>query len=152
MTMALDRRQVLKSAAFVATVVLLPAAASASPETMAAAMKQALGAAVPKSGRVKFEIAPLAENGNSVPITITVDSPMTTADHVKTIYVFSPENPQPDVVRFHLTPRSGRAKVQTSIRLATSQKIHAVAEMSDGSIWSAEADVIVTLAACLDAG
>ena len=153
MTMALDRRDVLKAASVTClAAVAFPAAASATPETMTAAMNKALGTSQPKPGRIKLEVAPLAENGNSVPLTVTVDSPMTAADHVKMIYVFSPENPLPDVVRFHLTPRSGRARVQTSIRLATSQKIHAVAEMSDGSSWSAEADIIVTLAACLDAG
>lgn len=148
-----DRRTLLLGAGAAASVALLPpATAGATPQTMAAAMDKVLGGAIPKAGRVKLEISPLAENGNSVPLTITVDSPMTAADHVKAIYLFSPENPLPDVARFHLGPRAGRAQVKTSIRLATSQKIEAVAVMSDGSAWRADAEVIVTMSACIDAG
>jgi sulfur-oxidizing protein SoxY len=152
MTTPIDRRDVLKAAGAVALAALGPVSATASPEAMTAAMQKALGGVTPKPGRIKLDITPLAENGNSVPVTITVDSAMTPADHVKTIYLFSPENPAPDIVRFHLGPRSGRARVQTSIRLATTQRIQAVAVMSDGSAWSDSAEVIVTLSACLDAG
>ena len=83
---------------------------------------------------------------------VSVQSPMTAADHVKTIYVFSEKNPLPNVVRFHLKPSAGRAKLATSIRLADTQRITAIAQMSDGSFWSATADVIVTLSACLETG
>jgi sulfur-oxidizing protein SoxY len=148
----LARRDVLRAAGTIAITSVLPAVASATPETMTAAMTKALGPAVPKPGRIKLDISPLAENGNSVPVTITVESPMTAADHVKTIYMFSPENPAPDMVRFHLGPRAGRARVQTSVRMALSQRVHAVAVMSDGSVWTDSAEVIVTLAACIDGG
>ncbi len=152
----MQRRQVialgLKAAATVALLPLLPYAASATDAQMADAMKQVLGAMVPKSGRVTIDIPPLAENGNSVPVTVIVESPMTAVDHVKTIYLFSPVNPAPDVAHFHLGPRSGRARVQTSIRLANTQNLHAVAVMSDGSAWMQTAEVIVTLSACVDAG
>ncbi len=125
--------------------------ALATPESMAEAMDEALGKGAPiKAGRVKIELPELAENGNSVPLKLTVDSPMTAADHVKMLYVFSEKNPVSNVVRFHLGPRSGVARVQTSIRLAATQRITAVARMSDGSLWSGAADVIVTQAACLD--
>ena len=146
-----NRRLLLQGAAC-AAVALLPLPVAATPETMADAMRTALAGVSVKPGRVKIDISPLAENGNSVPLTIVVDSPMTAADHVKTIYVFSPENPLPDIARFHLTPRAGRAQVKTSIRLATSQKIEVVAVMSDGSAWGSAAEVIVTLSACFDAG
>jgi sulfur-oxidizing protein SoxY len=126
--------------------------AHATPDTLAATLKSILGATKPTAGRVKLEIPELAENGNSVPLTITVASPMTAADHVKTIYILSPENPQPDVARFHLSPRSGRAKVQTSVRLATSQRLMVLAVMADGAAWTASADVIVTMSACIDSG
>jgi sulfur-oxidizing protein SoxY len=149
---SIDRRMLMTSAGAASLATLLPLASQASPDAMAAAIHKALGGAMPKPGRVKIDITPLAENGNSVPIVITADSPMTAADHVKTIYVFSPENPAPDVVRFYLGPRAGRARVQTSIRLATTQRIYAVAVMADGSAWSDSAEVIVTLSACLDAG
>jgi len=99
---------------------------------------------------VKLELPQLAENGNSVPLKVAVESPMTASDHVKLIYVFSERNPVPNVVRFHLGPRSGVARVQTSIRLAATQRITAVAHMSNGSLWLGSAEVIVTQAACLD--
>ena len=114
-------------------------------------MDEALGARAPlKQGRVRIELPELAENGNSVPLKISVESPMTAADHVKMIYVFSERNPVSNVVRFHLGPRSGEARIQTSIRLAATQRITAVAQMNDGALWSGGADVIVTQAACLD--
>jgi sulfur-oxidizing protein SoxY len=145
-----SRRGVLIGAAGLALVPMAVAPASATPETMAAAIAENIGEAKITQGRVTIEAPRLAENGNSVQIIISVDSPMTAADHVKTITVFSEQNPIPTVVRFHLGPRAGRAKVATSIRLAATQRVHAIAAMSDGSHWSGDAQVIVTLAACLD--
>jgi len=81
---------------------------------------------------------------------VRVDSAMSAADHVSAIAIFNEKNPQPDVVRFTLGPRSGKAVVSSRIRLATSQKLTAVARMSDGSFWSGTADVIVVLAACVE--
>jgi sulfur-oxidizing protein SoxY len=95
-------------------------------------------------------VPPLVENGNVVPLTVMVDSPMSEADHVKTIAVFNEKNPQPNVAVFHLGPRCGRGNVATRLRLANSQKLTAIAEMSDGTFWSDSADVIVTLAACTE--
>ena len=146
------RREILMAGGAVAITALPPGPAAATPETMTAAMAEALGNSTPKPGRIKLEISPLAESGNSVPVSIMVESPMTAADHVKTIYLFSPENPLPDMARFHIGPRAGRAQVKTSIRLAISQRVHAVAVMSDGSAWIDSAEVIVTLSACFDAG
>lgn len=148
----LDRRSVLLGAGTVALVSLPGLPAVASTETMTSAIEKALAGRTAEPGRIKLEVSPLAENGNSVPVTINVESPMTAADHVKTIYMFAPENPQPDMVRFHLGPRSGRARVQTSVRLATSQRIQAIAVMNDGTAWMDSAEVIVTMSACLDAG
>jgi sulfur-oxidizing protein SoxY len=85
-----------------------------------------------------------------VPITVSVDSAMTATDHVAAIAIFNEKNPQRDVARFTLGPRAGRARVSTRIRLATSQKLTAVARMSDGSYWSDTVDVVVTLAACIE--
>jgi sulfur-oxidizing protein SoxY len=104
----------------------------------------------PRKGRVKLEIASLVDNGNVVPIRITVDSPMTAADRVTEIAVFNEKNPQRDVAHFTLGAKAGKAEVSTRIRLATSQKIVALARMSDGSVWSDTADVIVILAACIE--
>ena len=102
------------------------------------------------AGKVKLDIAELVDNGNVVPITITVDSHMTAGNHVKAIAVFNEKNPQRDVAKFTLGPRYGKAQVSTRIRLATTQQLVAVAQMSDGSFWSHTVDVIVTLAACIE--
>lgn len=101
-------------------------------------------------GRVKFQISPLVENGNAVPVTVEVDSPMTAENHVRRIALFNEKNPQANIAIFHLGPRAGRAKVSTRIRLATSQTVVALAETSDGGFWSSKANVVVTLAACIE--
>jgi sulfur-oxidizing protein SoxY len=146
----ISRRGAIAGAASFALAPMTAIPASATPETMAAAVSDAVGDGKITPGRVRIEAPRLAENGNSVQIIVSVDSPMTAADHVKTITVFSEQNPIPTVIRFRLGPRAGRAKVATSIRLAATQRVLAVAAMSDGSHWSGEAQVIVTLAACLD--
>jgi sulfur-oxidizing protein SoxY len=117
---------------------------------MRAAIKQIVGSAPVQKGKVKIDLPPLIENGNAVAMTISVDSPMTQADHVKAIHVFTEKNPQPNVMGVHLGPRAGRATISTRIRLADTQKVVAIAQMGDGSFWSDELEVIVTLAACLE--
>jgi sulfur-oxidizing protein SoxY len=117
---------------------------------MLAAIRKVTGEAPIRRGRLKIDLPPLIENGNAVPMTIAGESPMTAADHIRSIHVFAEKNPQPNVVSFHLGPRAGRAAVATRIRLADTQRVVAVAEMSDGSFWSEEVDVVVTLAACLE--
>jgi sulfur-oxidizing protein SoxY len=150
-SMKLSRRQVLAWTAGVTVVPLPFHAALATPQSMADAIGEALGPfPAIRQGRVKLALPELAENGNSVPLKVAVESPMTAADHVETIYVFSEKNPVSNVVRFHLGPRCGRAEVQTSIRLAASQQITAIAKMSDGTLWSGAASVVVTQTACLD--
>jgi len=103
-----------------------------------------------RTGKVNLDVPPLVENGNTVPMTVSVTSPMTPGDFVKSIHVFNEKNPQPNIGNFHLGPHSGRAQVSTRIRLADSQKIVAIAKLSDGSYWSATVEVIVTLAACTE--
>ena len=124
--------------------------AEATPATMAAAIRTVVGEAVVRTGKVKLDVPPLVENGNTVPMTVSVTSPMSPADHVVSIHVFNEKNPQPNMGNFYLGPQAGRAQVSTRIRLADSQKIVAIAKLSDGSFWSATADVVVTLAACTD--
>jgi sulfur-oxidizing protein SoxY len=119
-------------------------------DPLAAAIREVVGGAVVHTGKVKLEVPPLVENGNTVPITISVASPMTEADYVKSIHVFNEKNPLPNVGNFHLGVRSGRAAISTRIRLADSQKIVVIAKLSDGSFWSTTADVVVTLAACTE--
>ena len=124
--------------------------AEATPATQATAIRNVVGSAAVRTGNVKLDIPPLVENGNTVPMTVSVTSPMTLEDYVKSIHVFNEKNPQPNIGNFYLGPRAGRAQISTRIRLADSQKIVAIARMSDGSFWSATADVVVTLAACTE--
>jgi sulfur-oxidizing protein SoxY len=157
------RRDVLKGAGALA---LGSAAAATAPAPAAAqlgaqleaarkaamqeAIRQVVGEAKVTPGKVTVDIPPLVENGNTVPCTVTVDSPMTAADHVKAIHVFNEKNPQPNVFSLRLGPRAGRASVSTRIRLSDSQTIVAIAELSDGSFWSGDTAVVITLGACLE--
>jgi sulfur-oxidizing protein SoxY len=126
------------------------APASATPASMRVAIRRVIGEAPVNKGRVKIDLPPLIENGNAVALTLTCESPMTADNHVKAIHVFTEKNPQPNVISIRLGPRAGRATVSTRMRLADSQKVVAIAQMSDGSFWSDELDVVVTLAACLE--
>ncbi len=148
------RRQFMASAGSAAILGAVPIMtlqpAEATPATMAGAIRDVVGAAVVRTGKVKLDVPPLVENGNTVPMTLSVTSPMTAEDHVRSIHVFVEKNPQPNVGNFVLGPRAGRAQVSTRIRLADSQKVVAIAKLSDGSFWSATTDVVVTLAACTE--
>jgi sulfur-oxidizing protein SoxY len=124
--------------------------AEATPAMLNAAIRNVVGEASLRSGRVKLDIPPLVENGNTVPMTVSVASPMTADDYVKSIHVFNEKNPQPYIGNFYLGPAAGRAQISTRIRLADSQKVVAIAQMSDGSFWTASVDVVVTLAACTE--
>ena len=124
--------------------------AEATPAMLAAAIRNVTGGAAVRTGKVKLDVPPLVENGNTVPLTVSVANPMTPDDHVKSIHVFNEKNPQPNIANFQLGPHNGRAQVSTRIRLADSQKIVAIAKLSDGSFWSASVDVVVTLAACTE--
>lgn len=148
---AMSRRSVLAGGLALAVIPVATEAVLADADDLAAAMRDALGADFKlNDGRVKVRVPELAENGNVVPLRIQVDSPMSAADHVKTIFVFSEKNPIANVARFHLGPRAGQARVQTNIRLASTQVITIVARMSGGELWSATAKVIVTQGACID--
>ena len=116
------------------------------------ALGKVVGGARVRAGRVKLLLPPLIDNGNSVPLSVAVESPMTAADHVKAIHVFTQRNPLPDVVSVHLGPRAGRAGISTRVRLADTQTVVAIAELSDGTFWSDSAEVVVTLSACLGEG
>jgi sulfur-oxidizing protein SoxY len=144
----MDRRRFLVGTAAIIVLPLGPA--SATPEAMAEAIRKVVGDSAVTEGRVTLDLPPLIENGNTVPLVVSVESPMTVADHVKAIHVFNEKNPQPNVFSARLSDRSGRATIGTRIKLGDSQKIVAIAETSDGRFWSASADVIVTLAACLE--
>ncbi|HWM47714.1 MAG TPA: SoxY-related AACIE arm protein [Xanthobacteraceae bacterium] len=145
------RRDLLAGAGALAGVALLAVRpGEATPASMREAIRKVVGGADIGKGRVTIEIPALVENGNVVPLTVSVDSPMTAQEHVKAIHVFNEKNPQPNVIGIKLGPRAGKAMVSTRIRLADAQNVVAIAELSDGSFWSASAYVLVTLAACLE--
>jgi sulfur-oxidizing protein SoxY len=126
------------------------AQSGATPAAMQEAIRSIVGEAELRQGKIVLDIPSLVENGNAVPLSLSVDSPMSASDHVKGIHIVNEKNPQPQVISVALGPRAGRARLATRIKLADSQKVVAIAEMSDGSFWTASADVIVTLAACIE--
>src|SRR5262245_6748812 len=147
-----SRRGVLKAAGALAAgcgAAVLVRPASASPASMETAIRNVVGSAVVKPGKVALDIPPLVENGSTVAVSVAVESPMTPTDYVKAIHIFTEKNPQPNVIGIRLSPRAGRATVATRMRLVDTQKIVAIAEMSDGSFWSDTVEVISTLGACV---
>ena len=122
----------------------------ATPASLASAIRNVTGGAPVKTGKIKLDVPPLVENGNTVPMTVSVASPMAPEDFVRSIHVFNEKNPQPNIGNFYLGPHAGRAQISTRIRLADSQKVVAIARLSDGSFWSVSVDVVVTLAACTE--
>jgi sulfur-oxidizing protein SoxY len=149
-----ERRRWLRATGAGALLLALPPARAAEPTPESQALRAAVlawtGGAEPRSGRVAIDIASLVENGNSVPVTLAADSPMTADDHVRAIALFSERNPLREMIVCEFTPASGRAQVATRVRLTTSQRLTAVARYSDGSYWARDVDVIVTLAACIE--
>jgi sulfur-oxidizing protein SoxY len=152
--MATTRRQFLAIAGGVTVAGTIPVVAvqplGATPAMLNSAIRNVVGEAPIRTGKVKLDIPPLVENGNTVPVTVSVASPMTADDYVKSIHLFNEKNPQPNIGNFHLTPSSGRAQVSTRIRLADTQKVVAIARLSDDSFWQATAEIVVTLAACTE--
>ena len=147
-----NRRDVLELAgAGVAVVVggsLIAFPANANKAAVADAIKKQIGDKPTQSGRIKLELPQIAENGNTVPIGIEVESAMTDSDYVKAVHVFAEKNPRPDVATFQFSPANGKAKVSTRMRLLKTQNIVAVAEMSDGSVYMAKNQVKVTIGGC----
>ncbi len=144
----ITRRRLITIGAGAVAAAALPGVGYATPEEVSAAISETFGAGAMKEGRITLKLPKLAETGNSVPISISVDSPMTDSDHVARIAVFAEQNPRPKVVELSLSPASGEAFLETNIRLAGTQTIVAVAEMSDGSLWMAREQVQVVVGAC----
>ena len=124
--------------------------ASATSASMLDAIRTVAGSAAAKPGKVTLDIPPLVENGSTVAVSVAVESPMTSTDYVKAIHIFTEKNPQPNVISVHLGPRAGRATIATRMRLVDTQKIVAIARLSDGSFWSDTVEVVITLGACLE--
>lgn len=148
-TTGLNRRMLLLSAGGAIAITANPLVTFAAQEDLELARRGLFGERPVTEGRVTVKLPPIAENGYSVPLTAAVDSPMTSDDYVKQIAILSPRNPLPNIAQFHLTPRSGKAIVSTRIRMSGTQSIQAIAEMSDGSLWSGSMETVVTLAACV---
>ena len=152
MTHRTSRREFLLTAGIGLAAVVTVRPAAATPDTMQDAIRAVVGTAPVTKGRVKLELPPLSENGNAVPLTVSMESAMTPADHVKAIHVFTEKNPQPRVIGVQLGPRAGRALLATRARIADTGSVIAIAQMSDGSFWSDRVEVVVTLSACLEEG
>jgi sulfur-oxidizing protein SoxY len=148
----LPRRGFIAGAAALVLALRPRPAAAAIPRRIAVELEALFGARGIQPGRVMLELPAIAENGTTVPMTVAAQSPMRADDFCRAIYVFNERNPQPHVGRFHFTPRQPRAQVTTRIRLAAAQTVLAVAEMSDGTLWSGQADVVIGFAACMDPG
>ncbi len=146
---SVSRRGFMAGTAAGILILSVPRVAVARPSLDEALMTFSGGQPI-SDGRVSLDIPPLLENGNAVGVTVDVESPMTASDHVRRVALFNELNPQADIFVFNLGPRAGRARVATRIRLATSQTVVAIAEMTDGTFWSSRASVIVTLAACIE--
>lgn len=150
----MKRRRFLEiSGAGIAAVVLPVGAQELLPtHDLRPLIRAVAGTAMPQPGRIRIDLPQLAENGNSVPLGIKVDSPMTEADHVRSVHVFAERNPRPAVASFFFSAGdgAGRAQLSTRIRLAGTQRVVAIAVMTDGTCWIDEKEVVVTSAACLD--
>lgn len=142
----MKRRDVL--ALGVGLLALAPVGAYAADEDTADAIRKMFGDAASTEGRIAITLPPLAEFGNSVPLRVAVDSPMTQADHVKRVAVFANRNPRPLVATVMFSPASGRATFDTTMRLSGTQDVIVFAEMSDGSLWRLQRRVLVTVGAC----
>ena len=145
-----SRRAVLSGLPSLAVAISLVPIAEATPVTMADAIKAAVGEGAIQTGRVTLEVPSLVENGNSVPLLVRVDSPMSVGDHVAMVYIFSEKNPSPNVVRFTLWTTRGRGGAHAHPTSLERSGSTAIARMADGSLWTGTADAIVTEAACID--
>jgi sulfur-oxidizing protein SoxY len=148
----LSRRQLLIAAGYggavAATTTLLPGRLWADFPSLDEAIKSVTGDVTPAEGRIELVLPQIAENGNTVPIEIRVDSPMSEADYVKSIHVFADGNPNPNVATYHFTPANGEARFAARIRLAKTQNVIAIAEMSSGELYMAKSEVKVTIGGC----
>lgn len=149
---AIGRRALLKAAGLGAVAVagtgLMAREANATAEAAAKKLAEKTGGAAMKSGKVTLKLPEIAENGRTVPLTVSVDSPMTGDNYVKSIHVVAEGNPSPEVCSFNLTPGCGKAEVSTRIRLGKTQNVAAAAVMSDGSVYQGKRQVKVTIGGC----
>lgn len=134
--------------ALITTTVLFGKAARAARPEVEAAIADVLAGREAEEGRIDLKLPEIAEDGHTVPLTVEVESPMTPDDHVTAVHIFADDNPHPVVTKMHFTPRSGEAIASTRIRLARTQTVRALAEMSDGSVYATARHVKVTIGGC----
>ena len=149
LTRNIDRRRALKLGTGLIGLTALPLKAWAEIPAMETAIKDMFGDHPIQDGRIHLKMPVLSESGYFVPIDVEAESPMTAEDYVKKIAIFSERNPIPLIATYHFTPFSGRARIESKVRLGGSQNIHAIAEMSDGQLYGTSVKVHVTLAACV---
>ena len=151
-TAVLGRRQMLKSVGLGAIALagtgLSSKTVQATPDKASEYLSKLTSGTVGTMGKVTVKLPEIAENGRTVPITVSVDSPMTDGDYVKSVHIVSERNPQPEVISFNLSPSMGKAEVRTRMRLGKTQKVRAAAVMSDGSVFTGEKEVKVTIGGC----
>ncbi len=148
-----DRRDFVVGAAAAATLATFlssigTASAQDKPPTFDELYKKIIGDKKPEDGKVSIDLPEIAENGNTVPYTVAIDSPMSDADFVKAVHILAPGNPGPAIATFYFTPQSGAAKVSSRMRLAKTQDIVAVAELSNGTMLVGKRTVKVTIGGC----
>ena len=143
------RRETLAMAAIAGlAAILAPRLSLADEQAVAAEIKKLYGEKKFESGKIKLDVPEIAENGLVVPVNVDVESPMTDADYVKSVHVFAEGNPLPAVVSYRFTPACGKASASTRMRLAETQNIVCIAEMSNGKLHMAKANVKVTIGGC----
>lgn len=145
----MERALPTRRALLAASLVMLPWAAAAQEDSLAAAIREQIGDAEPQEGGIVLRVPAIAENGGQVPVSVIVPSPQTAAEHVTAIHLFATRNPTPGIASFRLTPLMARAEVHTRIRLAEDQRLVVLAQMSDGRVLRAAAEVRVTTGGCL---
>ena len=149
MTSRFNRREALTiGAGAVAFVTLLPSSAAFAKNNIDEAIAKFTGGKTPATGRIKLDVPEIAENGNTVPMTVTVESPMTAQSYVSDVLIVADGNPNAGVATFHFTPATGVAEANTRIRLAETQNVTAVAKMNDGSFFQVTKQVKVTIGGC----
>jgi sulfur-oxidizing protein SoxY len=150
MTPFINRRQalVLGAGAMSAATLAASVAPAMAKNDADEAIKKFTGGKTPTQGKIKLDLPEIAENGNTVPMTVMVDSPMTEQSYVSEVLIVADENPRSGVATFHFSPSSGVAEANTRIRLAATQDVIAVAKMNDGSFYMASKQVKVTIGGC----
>jgi sulfur-oxidizing protein SoxY len=148
MTRTFNRREALAISAGAAGAAMLGVPSAYAANDSEETIKKFTGGKTPAEGKVKLDMPEIAENGNTVPMTVTVESPMTAQSHVTDVLVVADGNPRSGVATFHFSPASGVAEANTRIRLAASQNIIAIAKMNDGSFFTTSKQVKVTIGGC----